>query len=401
MKSPLRRIVFWSLLALVVLGGLAYAFKPVAVPVDLVTARRGPLIVTIEDEGKTRVREVYVLSAPIGGQALRIDAQVGEEVTAGESVLAEIMPEAPAFLDVRSEAQARASVEAAGAARTLAEADLQRARAELAFAEAELGRVRPLFANKTVAKRTLDEAQRSEATARATVRTAEAALRMRNSELEEARARLITANEAAGGERPGVPVRAPVNGRVLRVLHESEGVVRAGEPLAEIGDPGDLEIVVDLLSSDAVKVRAGQRVEILAWGGEETLEGRVRRVEPFGFTEVSALGIEEQRVNVIIDFVTPNERWRALGHGYQLTAAIVISEAEALIAPLSALFRTGADWSTFVVEDGRARQRAVTIGRLSRDSAEVLGGLSEGDVLIAHPSDRIADGVQVETREGG
>ena len=398
MRISLKRVVLWGVLALAVGAGLAFAFWPAAISVDLVTAQRAPLEVTIEGEGETRVREVYVVSAPIGGQALRIDAHVGDEVVAGDTVLAVIQPEAPTLLDMRSEAEARAAVDTALAAKAQAEADLQRSRAELAFAEADLGRIRKLYETKTVAKRTLDVAERAERTARAAQRTAEATLSMRASELEQARARLITAAEGGATSQPSVQVRAPVSGRVLRVTHESEGVVHAGEALAEIGDPGDLEIVVDLLSTDAVQVAAGQRVRIEEWGGAEPLEGLVRRVEPLGVTKVSALGIEEQRVNVIIDLLTPHDEWRALGHGYQVLARIVVSEGEALVAPLSALFRTGTAWSVFVVEDGRARQREVRVGRLNRSSAEILDGITKGDRLIAHPNDRISDGVRVAPR---
>lgn len=396
MKGARRRIVLWAVLALMLAGGLAYAFWPRPVAVDFAEVTRGPLVVTIEGEGKTRVREVYQLSAPISGRALRIETHVGDMVKAGDTVVAAIQPEDPAFLDVRSEAQARAAVDAAIAARALAEADLQRQRAEHAFAEAELDRTRRLFDTKTVAKRTLDAAERTERTARAGVKTAEAALRMRGSELEEARARLITANEGSKQDVKSVPVRAPVSGQVLRVLHESEGVVRAGEPLIEIGDPADLEIVVDLLSSDAVKVAAGQRVFVTEWGGPDGLEGRLRRVEPYGFTKVSALGIEEQRVNAIIDLVSPQSHWGTLGHGYQVTTHIVISEGEALIAPLTALFRRGNQWTTFVVSEGRARAQALVVGRLNTESAEILEGLAAGDQLVAHPSDRVTDGVLVE-----
>lgn len=402
MKGQARRVVLWSLIALVIAGGLAYAFRPKAVPVDMVVASRGPLVVTIDGEGETRVREIYTVSAPIGGRALRIEAEVGDEVVASRTELTAIEPEAPEFLDVRSEAEARAAIEAASAGRALAEADLQRARAELAFAEAELSRTRQLFETKTLPQRSLDAAETARRTAAASVRNAEAALRMRSFELAEARARLITANEAASGDLQRAPVLAPVSGRVLRVLHKSEGVVRAGEPLIEVGDPTDLEIVVDLLSSDAVQVESGQRVVIESWGGGAPLDGRVRRIEPFGFTKISALGIEEQRVNVIIDIESPRETWRALGHGYQLDVRIVTSDAEALSVPLTALYRTAGDWAVFIVEDGRARQRKVSVGRLNRVAAEILEGLAEGATLIAHPSDRVVDGVRVvERRSGG
>jgi HlyD family secretion protein len=398
MKIPIRRIVLWGIIGLAVAGGLAYAFQPRAVPVDMVVATREPLIVTIDGEGETRVREVYTVSAPIAGRALRIDAKVGDAIVADQSVLAVIEPELPAFLDARSKAEAEAAVQVANAARVAAEADLRRARAELAFADADLERTRRLFESGTIPRRLLEFDERTQRTAAATADTAAAALRMRSSELDQARARLITVNEAGQGATPRVPVRAPVSGTVLRVPHESEGVVRAGEPLIEVGDPEDLEIVVDLLSSDAVKVEPGQRVVIEGWGGRAPLDGRVRRVEPFGFTKISALGIEEQRVNVIIDIEAPHEAWRALGHGYQLDTRIVTSEAEALVVPVPTLFREHNRWMVFVVENGRAVRRQVTVGRLNQEKAEILDGLQDGAVLIAHPSDRVSDGARVVAR---
>jgi HlyD family secretion protein len=401
MKGQGKRIALWAVIGLIIAGGLVYAFLPRAVPVDFVTVARAPLIVTIDGEGETRVREVYVLSAPVGGRALRIDVHVGDAVVTGQTLLATIEPEDPAFLDVRSEAQTRAAIEAATAARALASADLQRAEADLAFAEAELGRARQLIKSKTIPQRTLDAAERTQRVAAAAVRTARAAVEMRDFELIEARARLITAASGGSRESVGIPLMASVSGRVLRVLHESEGVVRAGEPLIEIGDPAFLEIVVDLLSSDAVKVVPGQRVMIEEWGGPNPLEGVVRRVEPLGFTKISALGIEEQRVNAIIDITSPQDAWRALGHGYQVDTRIVISEADALSAPLTALFRAGDDWAVFVEAAGRARLRRISVGRLNSEAAEVLDGLSAGERLIAHPTDRVSDGVRVAQRQIG
>jgi HlyD family secretion protein len=398
MKGQARRIVLWAVIGLIIAGGLVYAFLPRAIPVDFITVARAPLVVTVDGEGETRVRELYVLSAPVAGRALRIDVNVGDVVLAGRTLLATIEPEEPAFLDVRSEAQARAAIETATAARALASADLQRAEADLAFAEAELGRARQLIKMKTVPQRTLEAAERTQRVAAAAVRTAQAALQMRDFELVEARAQLITATSGGSREAVGIPLIATVSGRVLRVIHESEGVVSAGAPLIEIGDPAQLEIVVDLLSSDAVKVVPGQRVMIEDWGGPTPLDGQVRRVEPFGFTKVSALGIEEQRANVIIDITSPKEAWQALGHGYQVDTRIVISEADALNVPLTALFRVGDDWAVFVAADGRARLRRISVGRLNNEAAEALDGLSEGERLVAHPTDRISDGVRVVQR---
>jgi len=191
-----------------------------------------------------------------------------------------------------------------------------------------------------------------------------------------------------------------VDGRILKILHKSEGVVAAGEPLVEIGDPANLEIVADLLSSDAVKVEPGQRVIIDNWGGEETLEGVVERVEPFGFTKVSALGIEEQRVNIIIDFTSPKEKWSRIAHGFQVDVRIVLWEGkDVLKLPLTALFRNGEQWAVFLDNSGIASKREVKIGRRTGLEAEILGGLKPGERIVVHPSDKIAEDVRIEARQ--
>lgn len=394
-------MTLWGTLGLLLLAALVYTFMPRPVSVDLVEAAHGPLLITIDEEGETRVRDIYVLSAPVAGRALRIDAEVGDRVVAGKTVVAEIEPIDPAFLDPRSEAQARADINAAESARELALAQLDSARAELEFAESELQRARQLVSDKLISEHALDEAERGYKTRKAELATARAALQMSSFELERARAQLVS--PVSTHERPErcdcVPLRAPVNGRILRVLHESEGVVAAGEPLVEIGNPEDLEIVTDLLSTDAVRAAAGQRVIIRQWGGEQTLEGRVRRIEPFGFTKVSALGIEEQRVNVIIDITSPPQAWARLGHGYQLETRIVLSEqADALKLPLTALFRDGPRWAVYVEEAGRAQLRHVEVGEGSQLEAGILQGLKAGERVIEHPGNRIADGVRITAR---
>jgi HlyD family secretion protein len=396
-----RRLTLWSILGLALLGALAYSFMPQPVPADLVEARHGTLLITIDDEGETRVRDIYVLSAPVAGRALRIEAEAGDEVVAGETVVAEIEPIDPAFLDPRSEAQAQADINAAESARDLALARVDSAMAELEFAESELQRARRLVSDKLISEHALDEAERGFKTRKAELATARAALQVSSFELERARAQLVSPTETHERHEhcECIPIRAPVTGRILRVLHESEGVVASGEPLVEIGNPGELEIVTDLLSTDAVRAAADQRVIIERWGGEQSLEGRVRRVEPFGFTKVSALGIEEQRVNVIIDITSPPEQWARLGHGYQLETRIVLSEREdALKLPLTALFRDGARWAVYVEESGRARLRHVEIGERSQLEASIRQGLQASERVIEHPGNRIADGVRITPR---
>jgi HlyD family secretion protein len=321
-----RRFVLWGVLILTLLAGLTYAFLPQPVPVDVVRIERGPMFVTVDEEGETRVRDVFVLSAPVGGRLRRIELGVGDGVISGRTVVAQIEPADPGFLNERSESVAQAAVRAAESALELARAELDEAGAELEFASAELERARQLIRKGTISRRAFDEAERTFKTRRAVVATAQARLRMREFELEQAHARLVSPVETQTlhGRCECVPITAPVGGRILRLLRESEGVVQAGDPLVEIGDLRDLEIVTDLLSSEAVKVEPGQKAIIDEWGGGAPLAGVVRSVEPYGFTKVSALGIEEQRVNVIIDLADPPARWQRLGHGYRVEVRIVL-----------------------------------------------------------------------------
>jgi HlyD family secretion protein len=406
MTLALRRVLIWGALAALLGGGLTYAFWPEPVPVDLGEVARGPVRVTVDEEGRTRVKEVYVVSAPVAGRMRRIETHVGDAVVAGETVLATIEPTAPTFLDVRSRTQAESAVRAAEAAKALADAELVRARAELDFANADYERAKTLAERETISQRALDSAELEVKTRQAAVSTAQASLRVKTFELETARASLIVpGNDETSGQEAGsccVEVRAPVSGRVLRVLQESESVVPAAAPLIEIGDPQDLEIEVDLLSRDAVKIKEGAAVLIEDWGGGTTLAGRVRRVEPYGFTKVSALGIEEQRVNVIIDFTDPLDKWRRLGHGYRVETRIIVWEGtDVLNVPLGALFRHGDAWAVFVDSEGRARLRPVAIGRFNSREAQVLEGLSVGERVVLHPSDRVKDGVPIVARPPG
>ena len=394
-------MVFWGALVAIVLLGLGFAFRPRAVIVDMVTIDRGELVITVDDEAETRVHDVYLLSAPVAGHMRRIDLHAGDPVAALETVIAEIQPIDPAFLDPRSEAQARADVRAAQSAKELAEAEVEQARAELEFAEREHDRAIRLIRDGTISQRDLDTAERNRRTMTAALATAIAALDVRSYELERAQAALVSPSQTAAGSEDCdcILIRSPVQGRVLQILQQSEGVVAAGTPLIEIGDPRNLEIVVDLLSPDAVKVEPGQRVIIERWGGDEPLVGRVRLVEPFGYTKISALGIEEQRVNVVIDLTSDESEWQRLAHGYQVDVRIVLWEShDALNVPLLALFRDGSDWSVFVESDGRAELRKVEIGRRNSLDAEILGGLEAGERVVLYPGDRVRAGVRITER---
>ncbi|MEW8402695.1 MAG: HlyD family efflux transporter periplasmic adaptor subunit [Candidatus Thiodiazotropha sp.] len=401
MSANAKRILLWSLLGLILAATLVWAFIPKPIPVDMLTLEPGEMTVTVDEEGETRVRDVFVLSAPISGRALRIDAEVGDEVLAQQTKVAEIEPTDATLLDPRSEAQARADIRAAEANLVLAEASVKEARVELDFARSELKRARKLRADAVMSERELEDAERAFRTRQAALETAIANRQARQAELERARAQLISPTDARvkSDDCPCVPIRSPVDGRILKILHKSEGVVAAGEPLVEIGDPTDLEIVADLLSSDAVKVEQGQRVIIENWGGDKPLEGAVRRVEPFGFTKISALGIEEQRVNVIIDFTSPKEAWSRIAHGYQVDVRIVLWQGSGVLKlPLTALFRDSDEWAVFLEVEGKASKRLVTLGRRTGLEAEILSGISAGERVVVHPGDKIAEGIDIEAR---
>lgn len=398
-----RRALFWAPAVAALLLVLLLLFRPQPVPVDLGVVERGLIQVTVSDEGETRVRDVFVISASVTGLMRRVELEAGDRVVANETIIARLEPSVPMFLDDRAAAEASAAVDAADAARSFAVAQLRRAEAERDFADSELKRLQALAGHQSISRNDLDAAERRARTAHAAVAEARAALKMRESELEQARARLLNPAQAKRAARDCecVLVRSPISGSVLRVLQESEAIVNAGTPILEIGDPSNLEIKVELLSEDAVRVKPGQRVLIDGWGGDRSLEGVVERVEPFGFTKVSALGIEEQRVNAIIDITSPHEQWQSLGHGYRVEPRIVVWESEdELRVPLSALFREGNRWAVFVDDDGRAELRFVEIGREDGRYAQILDGLAEGERIVLHPNDRIADGTRIEAREG-
>jgi HlyD family secretion protein len=390
------------LIGLGVLALIVWALLPQPVPVDMATIKKGPLEVTAEDEGVTRIREVYTVSAPIGGKMLRAPREVGDDVKANKTLVAAIEPTDPTFLDVRSQRVNQAAVHAAQAGVDLAEAKIKEAKSQLEFARNDLRRAAELAASKTISARTLEKAKLDVDSAEAAVASAVATLEVRRRELESAKARLIQPGEIKAGARSPsccVEVRSPIDGVVLKIVAESEQVVQPGAPLIEIGDPGDLEIAVDFLSRDAVRIKPGQPARIESWGGDKMLAARVKRIEPTGFTKVSALGIEEQRVKVVLDFTGPESEWRQLGHGYRVIARVVVWHSDdALQVPLGALFRAGDNWAVFVVAGGRAQRRTVKIGERNLHAARVIGGLKPGEQVVLHPSDRVHDGVRVEAR---
>ncbi len=398
MKLLSRRNLLW-VMAFLVLAALALAFRSRPVPVELVEASQGPLRVTLDEEGETRVRDRFVVSAPLAGRVLRIELEPGDAVRAGETVLASFLPQAPALLDARSRAESQARVRAASAALGSRRAEHQLAEAELTFARSELVRIETLASEEILSRERLEAAELEVRTREEALRAAVFAIRSAEQELEVRRAQLSPRSVDGTAEGGAILLTSPIDGVVLRRLRESEAVVAAGESLLEVGNPEELEIVADLLSVDAVQVAPGAPVWIERWGGEAALAGRVRRVEPSGFTKVSALGVEEQRVNVLIDLVGPKEGWRSLGDGYRVEVRILLWEsADALRIPTSALFRHAGGWATYGLDQGRVRLVSLEIGHSNGIEAEVLSGLSAGDAVIVHPSDAVAEGVRAEAR---
>lgn len=385
--------------AAAVAAGLAIGFMPRAVPVDVSEITRAPLTVTVEEEGKTRVRERYLVSAPVAGYARRIDLKAGDAVAAGQ-VLAAIEPARSVALDPRARAQALAQVSAAQAALAVAQDNARAASAAAELARQERVRTESLQQSNFVSAQALDTARSAETRARAAEQAAQSSVRVARFDLENARAAAAsTAQLQRGGAAEIVQVRAPVAARVLRVQHESEGTVAAGQLLLEIGNPASLETEVEVLSTDAVKIAAGSKVILDRWGGDRTIEGRVRVVEPGGYTKISALGVEEQRVRVIVDFTSPQQAWARLGDGYRVEARFVLWEGQNVLQlPSSALFRNGKGWAVFRVAGGRARLTPVEIGQRAGLSTQLVSGLQAGDRVVAHPDETVRDGVRVKPR---
>lgn len=396
LKRWARRIV----VALLVSAGavlFAMALMPEPLGVEVARVDRGPLEVTVDEEGRARVIDRYTIAAPLAGNLTRIGLHPSDTVTTDQQV-AFILPTAAPLLDTRTRASAEVAVETARAQREAARFAITRARDSLAFAQRETARRRQLAESGAVPGRDLELAELDEQTRRNEVTSLQFALRVAEHEVRAAEASL---GRLSGGDisLDAVAVTSPVDGIVLRVLEENAGPVQPGTALLEIGDPSALEIVADVLTSDAVAIPASADVRIDRWGGEGELAAHVRLVEPSAFTRVSALGVEEQRVNVIIDLGEPRERWAALGDGYRVEVHIVVWRGDDILrAPASAVFRREERWCTFVVENGIAHLREVELGHRARDHVEILSGIPEGATIIVYPGERIADGVEVAPR---
>ncbi len=413
-KTTKRRLAFWGLIGVVTVGAGVVAMMPRPVAVDLARVTRGPLTVTLDHEGQTRVRERFTVSAPLPGRVLRIELRPGDPVVANRTVLATFLPATSPLLDARSRAEAQARVKAAEAALERAKAEREAASAQSEQANRERDRARGLFTDGLATAQARQAAESEAIVRQRAVEAAESAVRAAAHDVETARAALLdpggrTAPALPGpnpgpasGSAPTVTLRSPIDGLVLRRLHESEAVVPQGEPLVEVADVSSLEVIADYLSTDAVRITPGMPALVEQWGGDTPLEATVRRVEPSGFMKVSALGVEEQRVWVVMDLVDPPARWPSLGDGYRVEARVIVWSARNVItAPTGALFRRGGGWAAFVVERERARLRPVTIGQRNGLSVQIAAGLRPGEKVIVHPPDSIAEGVRVAERGPG
>ena len=391
MKKPSKRLV-QATLFLVTAALILFAILPRPLPVETGRVATGPLRETVEAEGETRAHDRYTVAAPVAGRLMRIVLHDGDRVSAGQTVA--VMRPTP--LDDRERDAAAARVSAAEALLRAAEEQVAHDRAEREQTRRELTRTEQMTRQGIATTQALELARTAEQLAVNTLRAAEYRTRAATAQLREARAALLASEPGQSGGGRTISLRIPRSGPVLRVLEKSERVVAAGTPLLLIGDPQKLEVVVDVLSSDAVRIRPTAEVALDEWGGAQPLKGRVRVVEPYAFTKVSALGIEEQRVNIIVDFIDPPG---PLGDGYRVMAKIVTWSKEGVVKiPISALFRQGERWCVFVVEQGKARRRAVTVGHRNQDEAEILDGLGTGETVVLHPSNQLDDGMRVRVQ---
>lgn len=396
-KNRLRRIagkVLGGLFLAAVAAMIVVASLPKPKPVDTATIERGVLEVTVDEDGITRVKDRYTISAPLSGNLARIEQNPGDKLAEG-AVLARIVPVASPLLDDRSQAVAESRVAQARAAQRQARSTIARAEAAFNFATSERQRIEGLADAGGASQQALDQARFEERARREELASTRFAARVADHEVRMA-STAAGRIESRGESDEQMEVTAPTAGQILRLLREDEGVISAGTPLMEIGDPEALEVVVDVLTADAVRIDPGAPVSLERWGGESALEGHVRRVEPSAFTETSSLGVREQRVNVVIDIDSEQELWAALGDGFRIEARIrVWREVDALKVPESALFRQGEGWAVYVNDGGVATRREVQLGRRNGIEAQVTGGLSEGDEVILHPSDTLVEGDEV------
>lgn len=400
----IRKHIGVTLVSIFVTAAVIYGFLPKPIAVDVVPVSRKPLQVSVEEEGRTRVVDRYVISTPVAGYAQRVELDVGDAVSQGQTLVI-LDPLPSTVLDPRSEAQARAQVARAEDALQAAIENAQAAKASYDFAKVEYERIKLLCKTQCVSKTEEDKAEADERRAFATSRSANFSVEVARHELEAAKTTLQYSAAKTSAQKPDgvninkVAITSPVNGNVLKINRESEGAIDAGQTLLEVGNPRTLEVVIEVLSADAVRILPGTKVIFDRWGGGDTLAGIVRVVEPVGFTKISALGVEEQRVYVIADITSQPELWQRLGDGYRVEAKFILwEEADVLQIPASSLFRYGEGWAVFVMDDGTAVRKSVEIGQRNGLSAQVLAGLSENQLVITHPDDSIEDGVNIYQR---
>jgi HlyD family secretion protein len=396
----IKRHIWLFIFLLVIVLAIGYGFMPKPLTVETAVVKTGSLNVTIEEEGKTRVVNRFIVSAPVAGFARRIKLDVGNAVNKGQ-VITELEPLRSTVLDPRSRAEAEARVAAAEASLQATKENALAARASAEFSGKELERVRILFKDELVTQEKLDEAETKTRRNDAALRSSEFAVDVARFEMEAAYTAL---KYSAAGETDQnterVVIKAPVSGNVLKLNRKSEGVIREGEALIEIGNPRELEIEVDVLSADAVKIKPGTPVLFERWGGDHPLKGIVRIVEPAGFTKLSALGVEEQRVLVISDIISPGEEWAQLGDGYRVEASFILWESSNVLqVPASTLFRYNSGWAVFVAKNKRAELREVEIGYRNGLNAEIMSGLDEGETVITHPDSSVKDGIRLRLRK--
>jgi HlyD family secretion protein len=397
-----NRLLIGALAAIVALAFM-WGLRTQPIDVDLATIDRGDLAVTIDEEGVTRIREIYTVSAPVSGLLRRLSLKEGDRILKGKTVVAVIEPIAPAFQDARSMNVLRANVKSAEAALTLSRAELSRVEADYDYAEADFERASRLYKKRIISRKLYDQGAANKRKAKAAVNSGKANVEVRSKELDSIKAQLVQPADRNknNGNRESccLSITAPIDGRVLVLKHKSEQVVTAGMPLLEVGNDKDLEIVIDLMSNDAVKVKNGASAYIDGWGGEQVLQATVRHIEPAGFTKVSALGIEEQRVKTVLDIVKNPEQTEHLGHDFRVFAHIKVWQgSNILLVPLPALFRKGSDWVVFTVQNDKAMLKKIKIDHRTEQYAEVIEGLAKGDRVILHPSDNISEGTAITDR---
>lgn len=393
------KIIGITAMGLILIAVLVYGFRPQPVLVDSAQLTRKPLQVTVDEEGKTRVKDRFIVSTPVAGYARRIAMDVGDTIVAGQELLI-VEPLRAAVFDPRTRAEAMERIDVAEASLKVAQENTQAMQASADLAQLELERVKKLRATQHA---TQDEEDRASAEVRRTtagLRSAHFAVEVARHQIHAARTAFEYGKSQANGEKlEKLSVISPISGQVLKLYRESEGVVEAGQALIEVGNPRALEVEIDVLSADAVQIKPGTHVIFERWGGDHPLDGRVRLIEPVGFTKISSLGVEEQRVLVIADITSPPDDWERLGDSYRVEARFILwADDDVLQIPASALFRYQNSWAVFTIDNGRAHRRVVEIGKRNGLQAEVLSGLDEAATVIIHPSEKVEDGVRVVLR---